>query len=241
MNGRFSCWILLGVSAALISTGGCATRKFARNQINARVTPLEQRTGELEETSRRNSQDIGSLNSGVQEVRGKVDRAQNQADSAMAEANEANSKVDQAEHSVSELRSNLDKYSLEKTAVVNFRFDSYVLTPEAKAALDAVGSEIKDRGNFVLEIEGFADYVGTETYNDKLTEKRADAVREYLAENYNIPIYRMYMLGFGKSRPVADNHTRDGRAENRRVEVRLLTRGTGTASPTEARSSSSSH
>jgi OOP family OmpA-OmpF porin len=107
---------------------------------------------------------------------------------------------------------------------VNFRFDKYDLTPDARAALDDLAAQIKDRSNFVLEIEGFADAVGSTGYNDQLTQKRAESVRRYLAEQHGIPLYRMTILGFGKSRAVADNHTRTGRAQNRRVEVRLLTR-----------------
>ncbi|HXG65480.1 MAG TPA: OmpA family protein, partial [Blastocatellia bacterium] len=96
----------------------------------------------------------------------------------------------------------------------------------------------KDRNNFILEIEGFADAIGTDAYNNQLTQKRANAVRRYLAEQHNIPLYRMHIIGFGELRSVADNTTREGRAQNRRVEVRLMTRNV-TDAPT-ARSASAS-
>lgn len=223
MKRTGSIMALLGLFI-VISSAGCATRKYARERVNERVTPLEQRTGELEETSRRNSQDIGKLDSDVTDVRNKVGQAQNQADSALAKAQQANSRVDSAEQSVKDLRNNLDKYSLQSTATVNFKFDSYVLTPEARADLDDLASKIKQTDNFVLEIEGFADYIGTDGYNYQLTQKRAETVESYLAAEHGIPVFRMFILGFGKSRPVADNHDAAGRAQNRRVEVRLMLR-----------------
>jgi OmpA-OmpF porin, OOP family len=208
----------------VLSSVGCATKKYARNRINERVTPLEQRAGELEETSRRNSQDIGRLGTDVNDVRGRADRAQSQADSALSRADEANTRAGSAEQSVTDLRSNIDKYGLQNTATVNFKFDSFQLTPEAKESLDQLASQIKDRENFILEIQGFADATGSDAYNNQLTQRRADAVRRYLAEQHSIPVFRMHILGFGEVRAVAENTTRTGRAQNRRVEIRLLTR-----------------
>ena len=218
------------VIAFLMTLGtGCATKKYARDRINERVAPLEQRTGELEETSRRNSQEIGRLDQNIQDVRGRADRAQSQADSALSKAEQANSRADSAEQSVNDLRNNLDRYNLQSTVTVNFHFDSYALTPEARAQLDQLAAQLRGRTDFILEIEGFADYVGSVAYNNQLTERRAETVRRYLAEQYSIPVYRTHDLGFGKSRPVADNSSRAGRAQNRRVEVHVLTRGAGSS------------
>jgi outer membrane protein OmpA-like peptidoglycan-associated protein len=218
------------VMALFVTLGtGCATKKYARNRINERVEPLEQRTGELEETSRRNSQDIGRLDQSIQDVRGRADRAQSQADSALAKAEQANSRADSAEQSVNDLRNNLDRYSLQSTVTVNFNFDSYALTPQARAQLDQLAAQLRGRSDFILEIEGFADYVGSVAYNNQLTERRAEAVRRYLAEQYSVPVFRTHDLGFGKSRPVADNGSPAGRAQNRRVEVHVLTRGAGSS------------
>jgi len=144
--------------------------------------------------------------------------------------------VNGAEQSVTDLRTNLDNYTLQNTATVRFKFDSYQLTPEAKEALDQLAAQIKDRTNFILEIQGFADWIGKDAYNNQLTEKRADAVRRYLAEQHDIPLFRMRNLGFGEMRPVADNKTREGRAQNRRVEIRLLVRNIGGAATAETKS-----
>src|SRR5262245_32983419 len=171
--------ILILSSFIVLGTGACATKKYARNRINERVTPLEQRTGELEETSRRNTQDLAHLSSDVTDVRGRADRAQSQADAALGRANEANTRVSGAEQNVGDLKSNLDNYTLQNTASVHFNFNRYDLTPEAKESLDQLASQIKDRENFVLEIQGFADWIGSDAYNNQLTQKRADSVRRY--------------------------------------------------------------
>jgi OmpA-OmpF porin, OOP family len=213
--------------AAVLASAGCATKKYARTQVSERVTPLEHRTGELEETSRRNTQDIGRLTADITDVRGRADRAQSQADAALSRADQANTRVTGAEQSVSDLRANLDSYTLQNTASVRFKFDSCELTPEANDSLDRLATQIKDRENFILEIQGFADWIGSDDYNNQLTQKRAESVRRYMAERHNIALFRMHLLGFGKIRPVADNTTPEGRAENRRVEIRLLTRALG--------------
>jgi outer membrane protein OmpA-like peptidoglycan-associated protein len=211
-------------SVTILGASGCATKKYARNRINERVVPLEARTGELEETSRRNSQEIARLSEGVTEVRGRIDRTQTQADAALTRAQQAGNRASVVEQSIGDLRANLDQYHLQNTATVNFAFDRYDLLPEAMMALDQLAAQIKDRENFVLEIEGFADAIGSDRYNNDLTQKRADSVRRYLGERHGIALFRMHILGFGEVRPVADNATREGRAQNRRVEVRLLTR-----------------
>jgi OmpA-OmpF porin, OOP family len=222
--------ILAGLmSIVILSSAGCATKKYVRNRVSERITPIEQRTGELEETSRRNNQDISRLSSEVTDVRGRADRAQSQADAALSKADEANTRVDNAERSVGDLRTSLDNFALQNTASVRFKFDSYELTPEALESLDQLATQIKDRDNFILEIEGFADWIGNDAYNNQLTQRRANSVRRYLAEHHNIALFRMHILGFGEIRPVADNKTREGRAENRRVEIRLLTRNIGGA------------
>lgn len=221
MNRRLLAILIL---SSFVILSGCATKKYARNRVNERVAPLEQRTGELEETSRRNTQDISTLNANVKETNGRAERAQSQADKALGRAEQANSRATTVEQSVGDLRENLDKFTLQNTATINFKLNSWELLPEALVALDQLAAQIKDRNNFILEIQGFADSTGTETYNEQLTQKRAEAVRRYLAEKHLISLYRMHVLGFGTVRPVADNSTSEGRARNRRVEIHLLTR-----------------
>ncbi|HJQ27185.1 MAG TPA: OmpA family protein [Blastocatellia bacterium] len=211
------------LALAVLLSSACATKKYVRNRVNERATPLENRTGELEETSRRNTQDINRIRTDVSEVGTRTDRAQQTADKAASAAEQANTRVSGVEQSVTDLRSNLDKYTVQKTVTVWFKVNKSDLQPEAMAALDELAGQIKDRNGFLLEIEGFASVDGKADLNERLSQARSEAVRRYLAEHHNIPLFRMSILGFGASRPVADNSTQEGRQQNRRVEVRLLT------------------
>ena len=220
---RLKAIALIGVGAALISGSSCATKKYVRERVNERVTPLENRTGELEETSRRNTQEISRISRDVEEVRGRADRAQQAADRAASAAEQANTRVTGVEQSVTDLRSNLDKYTLQKTVTVLFDVNRAELTPEAVSTLNQLASQIKDRNGFVLEIQGFASSDGDPQKNERLSQARSEAVKKYMADALNIPLFRMFIVGFGISRPIADNTTKEGRVQNRRVEVRLLT------------------
>jgi outer membrane protein OmpA-like peptidoglycan-associated protein len=213
----------IGIAAAVLLGNACATKKYVRNRVNERATPLESRTGELEETSRRNTQDIGRLGKDIEEVRQRTDRAQQQADRAASSAEQANTRVGGVEQTVSDLRTNLDKYTVQKTVTIHFKAAKSELLPEAMTSLDELASQIKDRNGFLLEIQGFASAEGRPDFNERLSQARSEVVRRYLGEHHNIPLFRMSILGFGTSRPLADNETREGREQNRRVEVRLLT------------------
>jgi outer membrane protein OmpA-like peptidoglycan-associated protein len=215
--------VVCGLAAALSLSSACATKKYVRNRVNERATPLENRTGELEETSRRNTQDISRVSRELEDTRGRADRAQQQADRAASAAEQANTRVSGVEQSITTLRSNLDKFSVQKTVTILFKVNQAELLPEAMTALDELASQIKDRNGFLLEIEGFASADGETNLNDQLSQSRSEAARRYLAERHNIPLHRMFILGFGESRPVAPNNTLEGRMQNRRVEVRLLT------------------
>jgi len=200
---------------------GCATKKYVRHRIDERVAPLESRTGELEGTSRRNSADIQRLNSEVSDAKARADRAQTTADSATAKATEAGQRADKVNQRVDTLVQNIDSYSLQKTITVNFDLNRDVLTDEAKASLDALAAELVGKKGFVLDIQGYTDSTGADLKNQNLSDRRARSVYQYLAMK-GIPLFRMNLLGFGEAMPVADNTTRDGREQNRRVEVRVM-------------------
>ena len=127
------------------------------------------------------------------------------------------------EQTVSDLRTNLDKYTVQKTVTIQFKAGKSELLPEAMASLDELAGQIRDRNGFLLEIQGYASAEGKSELNERLSQARSEGVRRYLADHHNIPLFRMSILGFGTSRPIADNQTREGRMQNRRVEVRLLT------------------
>jgi outer membrane protein OmpA-like peptidoglycan-associated protein len=226
---RFVCVTVL-MALAIAFESGCATKKYVRNRVAERVTPLENRTGELEETSRRNTQQLGELRTGVEDARTRADRAQATANSATSSADQANNRVSGVERNVEDLRANLDKYTMQTTSMVFFRPGSAVLTREAMAQLDQLASQITDRRGFVLEIVGYGDSPRATRYNENLAQLRAEAVQRYLADRNNVPLMRMFAVGFGASRPLIQNtSTGDATANSgtqtlpRRVEIHLLT------------------
>lgn len=209
---------------------GCATKKYVRNRVAERVTPLESRTGELEETSRRNTQRTGDLRTSVDDARMRADKAQTTADRASVSAEQANAKVAGVERNVEDLRANLDKYTMQGTTMVFFRPGSAVLTREAMAQLDNFASRITVRRGFVLEIVGYGDSPKPTEYNQSLAQMRAEAVQRYLADKDNVPLMRMFAVGFGATRPLIQNASTSeasssGGAQTlpRRVEIHLLT------------------
>jgi peptidoglycan-associated lipoprotein len=106
---------------------------------------------------------------------------------------------------------------------VKFKSDSFELTDDAKGALDTLAGRIKELNRAVyIEIQGHTDNRGSESYNDMLAQQRAEAVRRYLSRQHNLPLPRMSTISYGETMPLADNGTRDGRAQNRRVVVIVL-------------------
>jgi len=214
--------MLLTVVLGTTFTYGCATKKYVRNRIDERVAPLESRTGELEETSRRNSADITRLNGEVTDARARADRAQTTADTAQAKAVDATARADKVNTRVDTIVQNLDAYTLLKTVTVNFELSRDILDDASRASLDALAAELQNKKGFVLDIQGYTDTTGSDKRNIALSDRRARAVYQYLAE-HGVPLFRMNLLGFGEGQPVADNTTKEGRAQNRRVEVRVMT------------------
>jgi len=222
---------LLALTVFVALESGCATKKYVRTRIAERVQPLENRTSELEETSRRNTTQIGQLNQQLSDVTTRVGRAQDTADRAVASAEQANTRIAGIESNVEDIRSNLDKYTVQNTSMVFFRPGAVVLSNEAMAQLDQVAYQITDRSGFVLEITGYGDTLRPGKYNDNLAQQRAEAVERYLADRHNIPIMRMYALGFGGAGPMSQNVSSRGGVEaapssgsqvRRRVDITLL-------------------
>lgn len=222
--------VTLLIGLGVVFESGCATKKYVRNRVAERVAPLENRTGELEETSRRNTQQIGGLRTGVDDARMRADRAQTTADRASTTAEQANTRVSGVERNVEDLRANLDRYTMQGTTMVFFRPGSAVLTREAMAQLDMFASQITNRRGFVLEIIGYGDSANATNYNQSLAQLRAEAVQRYLADKDNVPLMRMFAAGFGATRPSMQNASTSEASSSgmsqtlpRRVEIRLLT------------------
>jgi outer membrane protein OmpA-like peptidoglycan-associated protein len=140
--------------------------------------------------------------------------AQARADQAMAQAERANNRIN-----------GLDDYDPVRTLSVLFRPGSAVLLRKAKADIDAGAAWVKTQNTkgWVVAVVGFADTQGNTARNRSLSERRANAVIGYMVMKHNLPLQRLVQpFGYGDSNPVADNTTADGRAKNRRVEIRIL-------------------
>lgn len=180
--------------------------------IDSRVAPAEERLTVAEQNAQRLSGQIDELMAISNAARGGAKAAQETADAAVAGVNATNQRI-----------SALDDYVVQSTSTVNFKVGSAVLSPEAKTALDDIANQSANLKGYTIEITGFASADGGTKMNKALSQRRAQAVIDYLVENHNIPLRRIgTSYGFGELQAVADNTTREGRAQNRRVEVKLL-------------------
>ncbi len=196
--------------------------------IETRVGPAEARLTAAEENAQRVAGQIDELMAISNAARGGAKAAQETADAAVAGVNATNERI-----------TALDDYVVQSTATVNFRVNSAVLSPEAKASLDEVATAASSMKGYMIEVTGFASSDGSTAKNKALSERRAKAVREYLIENHNVPLRRIDLsYGFGELNAVADNSTREGREQNRRVEIKLLV-SRGLNQNVEVRSTSS--
>ena len=180
--------------------------------IDVRATPTEERLTVAEQNAERISGQIDELMAISNAARGGAKAAQETADAAVAGVNATNKRI-----------TDLDDYVVQSTATVNFRVGSSVLSPDAKAQLDQVAATASTLKGYMIEVTGYASSEGGTKMNKSLSERREKAVREYLIDNHNISLRRFTpSYGFGELQAVADNTTREGRQQNRRVEIKLL-------------------
>ena len=159
------------------------------------------------------------------EVDQKALAAGSDADKAQLSANGATQRVDVLTNTVI----NLDNYRPVVETAVHFGFNKDNLTKDAKEAIDQLAASVAGTKGYIITVEGGADSVGSSEYNYDLSERRAQAVIQYLAAEKNVPGYKIYRIGLGKDKPVESNKTSGGRAKNRRVDIRLMTNtGAGT-------------
>jgi outer membrane protein OmpA-like peptidoglycan-associated protein len=180
--------------------------------IDSRVTPAEQRLTAQEQNAQRIAGQIDELMAISNAARGGAKAAQETADAAVAGVNATNQRI-----------TALDDYVVQTTETVNFKVNSAVLSPEAKAKLDQIAAAAMSLKGYVIEVTGFASADGSAAKNKELSRRRAQAVIDYLVETHNIPLRRIgQSYGFGELQAIADNSTREGREQNRRVEVKVL-------------------
>ena len=221
---RTSLIALLALSMA--ATIGCSSKNYVRQQ----TTPIINKTNELDDLTAKNTNAIKDVDAraqkGIQEVNAKTAEVDQKAQAAATQAGQAQTVADNAVHRVDVLQNavaNLDNYRVVTETSVHFGFNKDNLTKNAQEALDQLATDVPNTKGYIITVEGGTDSVGGADYNYDLSERRADSVIQYLASKHNIPAHKIYLVGLVKDKPLDDNKTRDGRAKNRRVDVRLMT------------------
>ena len=229
---RTSLTIFLALSTVL--SVGCASKNYVRQQ----TTPLINKTNELDDLTAKNSKDIKDVDAraqaGIDAVNAKTAQVEQKTRAAAQQAAQAQTLADSAVNRVDTLQNtvaNLDNYHVVTEAAVHFGFNKDNLTKKAKDALDQLATDVGNTKGYIIAVEGSTDSVGSADYNYTLSQRRADAVIQYLASQHNIPAHKIYLIGLGKDKPAESNKTSGGRAANRRVDVRLMSNTTDTAAP----------
>jgi len=224
--------MLMLVPIAALAIGGstaCATKKFVRTnvgQVNDKVDSLGRSVEETQERTRQNEGKIA-------EVDQKAAAADQRAQGAQSAADRANDAAGQAANTANTAVSKADAIDKASKRLVfevvlsedqgNFKFGKKDLPDEAKARLDEMMQQIKaDPKGAYFEIAGFTDSIGSKTLNERLGLERAEAVKRYLYEQHQIPLHKMNVISYGEDNPVAENKTKTGRAQNRRVVIKVL-------------------
>jgi OOP family OmpA-OmpF porin len=225
---RTSLTILL--AACMAATFGCTSKNYVKQQ----TTPLINKTNELDDMTAKNSKDIKDVDAraqaGIQAVNAKTAEVEQKAQTANQNATSAQQVADAANNRVGVLTNtvaNLDNYRPVAETSVKFGFNKDNLTAKSKDALDQLAGTISSTKGYIITLEGGTDSVGSPDYNYDLSQRRANSVIQYLASKYNVPAHKIYVIGLGKDKPLETNKTREGRADNRRVDVRLMTNTLG--------------
>ncbi len=214
--------VSLVVALSLLSSVGCATKKYVQNQI----TPINNKIGELNDITAKNTQDITDVNGKAQQGIESASAADQKAGAAATSADQANQGVARVGNGLNGLQGtveNLDNYKPVANTTIQFGFNKYNLTKSDQQMLDEFAQQIGQQKHFIVQVQGYTDSSGSPDYNSQLSRRRADAVVQYLAAKYNVPPYRFYLIGLGEENPTAQNNNSSNRAKNRRVDVQLLT------------------
>src|SRR5262245_33735038 len=227
---RKSLLMMAMVGLAFGGSTACATKGFVRTQVaqvNENVDKKMQTLSQsLEETQEKTRANEGKINDVDQKAQAAAGAAQNSANEAGRNATAANS----AAAAAAARAEAVDKESKRMIYEVvlsenqgNFKFGRSVLPDEAKAAIDQLVQQLKaDPKGAYFEIEGHTDNTGDKVTNEKLGMARAEVVKRYLYEQHQIPLHRMNVISYGEDKPLAENKTKEGRAQNRAVVIRVL-------------------
>lgn len=236
MNTNLAVSVLL--TGAMLA-GGCATKKYVRNTaapIQAKVDQVGEQTTRnttATEEARKEIKDVDQrAETGISAAKERAMTAESRATEAMTKATEVGAVATEAKvasqknsSDIAMLRNvvtNIDDYKLASEATVLFAFGKDKLSDDAKQQLDKIATEKGNLKRFVIAVEGFADKIGSASYNTALSQRRAQGVVNYLVSKHDIPIYRIYTVGLGTEKPADEGKTREARSKNRRVEIRLF-------------------
>ena len=215
--------------AVTVGTTACASKKFVRTsvgEVNDKVDSMGRSLEETQERTRRNEGRIGEVDQKAGAAQTSADRAgqaAQQAGQAAAAANSAAGAVDNRLTEYDKVNRRLVYEVVLSEDSGNFKFGKTMLPDAAKEQIDQVVAKLKqDPKNVFIEIEGHTDNVGNKVVNEKIGLERAQAVERYLYEQYQIPLHKMNVISYGSEKPVAPNNTRAGRAQNRRVVIKIL-------------------
>jgi outer membrane protein OmpA-like peptidoglycan-associated protein len=201
------------VAFVTAGTTACATKKFVRTsvgEVNEKVETLTRTVEEGQERTRQNEARIG-------EVDNRVTQVSDESRAGIEKVNARTEEIDRAsKRLVYEVVLSEDQG--------NFKFAKTELPEEAVGEIDRLVQQLKaDPQGAFIEIEGHTDSVGTEAVNKRIGLERAESVKRYLYENHQVPLHKMNVISYGEDKPVAPNDTREGRAQNRRVVIKVLT------------------
>ena len=215
---------LLTLSVAVAPA--CATKKFVRTEVgnvNSKVDTLTGTVEETQERTRKNEERIGAVDAKAEEAGRSATGARAAADAAAAAAKDVDSRLGGRINTVETAARRLVVEVTLSEDQGNFAFGKTELPDAAKARLDELVKQVKaEPKNIFIEIEGHTDNVGSPIINEKVGMERAEAVKRYLYEQHQVPLHKMNVISYGEEKPVAPNNKRDGRAQNRRVVVKVL-------------------
>jgi outer membrane protein OmpA-like peptidoglycan-associated protein len=223
---------MVAVPIAVLAIGGstaCATKKFVRTSVGEVNDKVDSQGRTIEETQERVRQNEGRISEvdqkaqsaaqSAQQANSAASTAKTAADSAAKVGAEANTKAD----SIDKANKRLVYEVVLSEDQGNFKFGKTLLPDEAKQKIDEMVSRLQqDPKNIYLEIEGHTDNVGDKMTNERIGLQRAESVKRYLYEQYQVPLHKMNVISYGKDKPIAPNKTKAGRAQNRRVVIKVL-------------------
>jgi peptidoglycan-associated lipoprotein len=219
---------IVGLAIAVVLPA-CATKRFVREsvgEVNDRVEKIAQSLEATQQQTRENAKRIEEVDQKAAQAGTSAQAAQTSAKAAQASANTARTTADAAATRAAAVDT-ASKRLIFQVVISdnqgNFALGKSDLPDEVKMRLDELTKKLKadPAGNYI-EIEGHTDSTGSEEMNDRLGLERAENVKRYLYETYQIPLHKMNVISYGESKPVAPNNTRDGRAQNRRVVIKVL-------------------